>query len=331
MTTSTVRTTGVGSWPGTDLAEALKITFAECPDLPYLPELPDRGAPSALVGRGAALLSGLCVDLQLSGWRLTDGSSREHRLAQATLRDDLDQLEEAAQGYAGELKLSVAGPWTLGALIERPRGDKVLGDPGARRDLGQSLAHGVAEFAQECATRFPEVSLTMQLDEPLLPQVLSGGVRTASGLARHRTISEEEASGAIAAVVSPLKPLGVSVVVHCCAPDFPISLMHAAGVHAVSVDLDQLRTRDWDGLGMAMENGVGLWAGAHPTGGRLSADQVADRVVSPVRRLGLDPAVTTRMVLTPACGLANLDSKAGIAILRTLASAATIVTEQLQE
>jgi hypothetical protein len=35
-----IRSTGVGSWPGIDLAEALRITFAECPDLPYLPELP---------------------------------------------------------------------------------------------------------------------------------------------------------------------------------------------------------------------------------------------------------------------------------------------------
>ncbi len=46
-----VVSSGIGSWPGTDLADALKITFAECPDLPYLPELPARGPHTALIGR----------------------------------------------------------------------------------------------------------------------------------------------------------------------------------------------------------------------------------------------------------------------------------------
>ena len=31
-----IRTTGIGSWPGTDMMDAIKIAFAECPDLPYL-------------------------------------------------------------------------------------------------------------------------------------------------------------------------------------------------------------------------------------------------------------------------------------------------------
>jgi tRNA-specific 2-thiouridylase len=38
-----IRTTGIGSWPGTDMMDAIKIAFAECPDLPYLPELPHAG------------------------------------------------------------------------------------------------------------------------------------------------------------------------------------------------------------------------------------------------------------------------------------------------
>ena len=96
-----IRSTGIGSWPGTDMADAIKIAFAECPDLPYLPELPARGAHAAMIGRSTALLAGLAVDLQPAGWRLTDGSGRDHRLAISTLRSDLDLLEEHAQGYAG--------------------------------------------------------------------------------------------------------------------------------------------------------------------------------------------------------------------------------------
>ena len=39
--------TGVGSLPGTDPAEAVRIVVGELPDLPHLPELPGRGARRA--------------------------------------------------------------------------------------------------------------------------------------------------------------------------------------------------------------------------------------------------------------------------------------------
>src|SRR3712207_7053818 len=41
-------------------------------------------------------------------------------------------------------KVHVAGPWTLAAGLERTRGDRAVVDPGARRDLAQSLAEGIA-------------------------------------------------------------------------------------------------------------------------------------------------------------------------------------------
>ena len=67
ITIEGVVSSGIGSWPGTDLADALKITFAECPDLPYLPELPARGPHAAMIGRGTALLTGLGVELTSLG------------------------------------------------------------------------------------------------------------------------------------------------------------------------------------------------------------------------------------------------------------------------
>ena len=43
--------TGVGSLPGTDMVEAIKLVFGELPDLPHLPELPGRGPGAELIGR----------------------------------------------------------------------------------------------------------------------------------------------------------------------------------------------------------------------------------------------------------------------------------------
>ena len=110
---------------------------------PTCPSCRPAGRTPSSSGRGTALLAGLAVDLQPAGWRLTDASSRDHRAARSTLRSDLDVLEEQAQDYAGPYKISVAGPWTLAATLERPRGDRVLADSGARRDVGQSLAEGI--------------------------------------------------------------------------------------------------------------------------------------------------------------------------------------------
>ncbi len=328
-----VQTTGIGSWPGTDMVDAIKITFAECPDLPYLPELPARGAHAQLIGRSTAFLAGLAVDLQPAGWRLTDGSGRDHRLAISTLRADLDQLEEQIQGYAGPVKFAVAGPWTLAAMMERPRGDKVLADHGARRDLGQSLAEGVAQLIMEMRRRLPDIEPLVQLDEPLLPRVLAGEIPTASGFSRHRFVDIPEVSAMITQLVDRLRDTSATpTAVHCCAAAAPIDLLWRAGASTVLIDLAQLTSRDWDAIGPAMEAGLRLGAGALPTDRSATADDVARTVLRPLRDIGIDPQIAAgQLIITPACGLSAFTRDAAIRALRTLRTAAGIVTEQLAD
>jgi methionine synthase II (cobalamin-independent) len=311
------------------MADAVKIAFAECPDLPYLPELPARGAYAQLVGRSTAFLAGLAVDLQSAGWRLTDASSRDHRLAVSTLRADLDTLEEHAQGYQGTVKLSVAGPWTLAATMERPRGDRVLADPGARRDVNQSLAEGIAQLVAELARRLPDIEPLIQLDEPMLPAVLAGSIPNASGLSRHRAIEPSEVSGAISYALHRLAPTPVAV--HCCAAGPPIELLRSAGVSGVLLDIDQLTGAEWDVVGASLEAGLWIGMGALPTDRTLGPDQVARRVLDPLCDLSLEPLVAAGIVITPACGLASGTRDSAVSALRTLRSAAQIVSEQLAD
>lgn len=333
IATDGVVSTGIGSWPGADLADALKIAFAECPDLPFLPELPARGPHAALIGRGTAVLTGLGVDLTSAGWRLADVSSRDHRRAVATLRSDLDQLEEIAQGYQGPVKIAVAGPWTLAASLEHPRGDKVLPDPGARRDVAQSLQQGIADLLAELTRRLPDVAVIIQLDEPVLPAVLGGGVATASGLGRHRAVDVPEVSTVYTRLVEQLGD--TPVIVHSCAPGTPIAMLSRTGIRGLALDLGLLGTADWDALGAALEDGRWLVAGALPTSDPSaalpSADRVAATVLDPVRRLGLPPEISTHTVISPACGLAGFSRQAAISALRTVRSAAGIVSERLHD
>jgi methionine synthase II (cobalamin-independent) len=325
-----IRTTGIGSWPGTDISDAIKIAFAECAEFPYLPELPARGAYAEMIGRSTAFLAGLAVDLQPAGWRLTDASGRDHRLAISTLRADLDLLEEHAQGYQGTIKLSVAGPWTMAAMMERPRGDRLLADRGARRDLGQSLAEGIAQLVAELIRRLPDVEFSIQLDEPLLPAVLAGSIATASGLSRHSAIEVSEVSGAISHTVHRLAPTPIAV--HCCATVPPIELIRSAGASGVLVDVDKLSGADWDAVGPSLEAGLWVGLGALPTDGGLGPDQLSRRVLRRLRDLNLDPELlAAQTVITPACGLASATRDGAVRALRTLRTAAQIVTEQLAD
>jgi methionine synthase II (cobalamin-independent) len=324
-----VRSTGVGSWPGTDMMDAIKIAFEECPDLPYLPELPARGPYAEMIGRSTAFLAGLAADLQPAGWRLTTASGRDHRLAISTLRTDLDLLEEHVQGYQGMIKLSVTGPWTLAAMMERPRGDRVLADYGARRDLSQSLAEGIAQLVAELSRRLPDVDPLVQLDEPLLPAVLGGTIASASGLLRHRAVEPSEVTAAVIHTVDRLAPTPIAV--HCCASDPPIELLRSGRVTGILVDTDRLSSAEWDEVAASLEAKLWVGLGALPTDQALSPDQVARRVLRPLRDLGIEPSASALIVITPACGLASATRDAAIRALQTVRTAARIVTDQLAD
>ncbi len=128
-----------------------------------------------MIGRTAGLLIDLPVDTTTRGWRLADRPGRDLRRAQSLLARDLDALEEAADGYQGPLKLQVCGPWTMAASLELARSQEpVLADPGALRDLTESLAEGISAHVAGVAARVPGARLLLQVDEPALPAVLAG-------------------------------------------------------------------------------------------------------------------------------------------------------------
>ena len=62
--------TGVGSFPGTEVAEAQRLIFGELPDLPHLAELPERGPGADMIGRSAGFLVDLPVQLYAGRWQI---------------------------------------------------------------------------------------------------------------------------------------------------------------------------------------------------------------------------------------------------------------------
>ncbi|WP_327089811.1 methionine synthase [Nonomuraea sp. NBC_01738] len=315
--------TGVGSHPGEDHFEALRVVFGEVPGLPYLPELPSRGVGADMIGRTAALLVELPVEVQPSGWRLTERPGRDHRRAADHLRRDLDGLEEIGHDYTGPFKLQVCGPWTLAATLELRHGDKALSDQGAVRDLTASLAQGVADHVREVRRRLPGVTeIVLQLDEPGLPGALTGTVPTASGFGRLAAVEPWRVEESMKHFDRPI--------VHCCAPGVPINLLRRAEVRGISVDAAMLRQRDEEAIGEAVEAGMSFLLGVVPSTDRPLPDigVIAKPALDLWRRLGFPPdRLAGQVTLTPACGLAGASPAYARAALRATRRAGDILRD----
>ncbi|WP_435204521.1 methionine synthase [Micromonospora sp. bgisy143] len=321
--------TGIGSLPGTDIAEAQRVVLGELPDLPHLPELPARGPGADLIGRSAGLLVELPVELYAGRWRVAPRPGRDLRRARDLMERDLDQLTEQAEGYAGPIKVQAGGPFTLAASLELPIGGRLLRDPGAVRDLTGSLAEGLREHVAAVARRLPQASVLLQLDEPSLPTVLAGRVPTESGLGAYRAVESADAAALLRTVVDAV---AVPTVVHCCAPDVPLELIRSTGAVAVALDLDLVT--DLDPLGEAIDAGLGLLAGAAPAGppsagGAPTSGQIAERVRRVWDRLGFPRRQLARqVVVTPACGLAGATPQYARAVLAACRDAGRRFTEE---
>jgi hypothetical protein len=340
--------TGIGSMPGTNPAEAMRVVAGELPDFPHLPELPDRGPGADLTGRTAALLVEIPVEVTPRGWRLAEHPGRDLARARTMLSSDLDVMEEVLDGFRGPLKIQLCGPWTLAATLELPRTLNVaIADPGAVADLTASLAEGAAAHVAEVAKRVPGARIVVQLDEPALPAVAGGEVPTASGLSRLRPVEAETLRERLAQVIAST---GKYTVVHSCAQAVPFGLIRTAGADAQSFDLSQLRRGEEDAVAEDAEAGLGLLTGVMPAvpapdagaaraagpigpgDGSAEARQAAERVIRLWHRLGLPlDTCPEQAVITPACGLAGATPGQARAALTRCREAGSMLAELIEE
>lgn len=325
----------MGSLPGTAIREAVQLVIDEVAAFPHLPEQPARGPGGEMVGRALALLPDFPAAWGPTGWALTDRPGHETRRSAAYLGEDLDAAEELLEGWTGPFKVQLCGPWTLAAAIELRSGRKILGDPGARRDLHQAYADALAGHAAEVVKRLPGISLFVQLDEPGLPYVLDGSVPTPSGLTRLAAIDQQVVVASLAAATASVAAQveTARTGVHCCAGSPPLRLFRelhdirdagSPGLGFASVDATLLTPADDDGVGEAVEAGLALMLGLVPTassaapGPAAGSDVVADASEILRRlwqRLGLPVEQLARIVVTPTCGLAGATPQQARAVL----------------
>ncbi|MEV6767950.1 methionine synthase [Nocardia sp. NPDC051030] len=302
--------TGVGSWPGTDAREAAATVVGELGELPHLVELPGRGVGADMIGRVSALLVDMRFDGTTRGYRLAVRPGAVARRAHDLLRTDLDALEEAWEtaGFAGTgrvVKVQVAGPLSLAAEVELPMGHRVLTDPGAVRDLSESLAEGLSNHVAEVGKRLG-AEVLVQLDEPLLTQVLEGSLRGVSVMNTVRAMPEPEALHILDSVINAQSG---PVLVHTCADSPALGFLRRSAAAAVGFDMATIKTPDLDRIGELIDDGKYVALGLVPTTAPakpITWREVAEPGVRLIDRLGLRRRLLAEQVLvSPACGLAG--------------------------
>ena len=289
-----MRATGIGSMPGTHpepISRWIADTFAN--DLIFVPELPARGAPAAMIGRTLGLLD-LDVDMLLGRWRMGAARGLDADRARSMYRQDLDAMEEALEGEPRELKQQFAGPFTLAAGTELRSGQSVLSDAGAVNEMAQAVAHAIGEQTVALARRFGAAPV-IQIDEPSAPAVLAGQIRTTSGYARYHSFSGDQTRHIWGLVTDVIHAAGAKAVVHSCAPDLDARLVREAGFDGISFDMAHTPAND-------------MWAEALEAGVELGPGALEPRAIeSFVQGLGFSlETVHDQLVISPSCGLANL-------------------------
>ncbi len=314
--------TGIGSLPGTSIRAAVQLMIDELPDLLHLPELPARGPGAEMTGRALALLPDFPAQWGPTGWALADRAGHDSRRGVSLLGEDLDAIEELAEGWTGPLKVQLCGPWTLAATVELRSGRKLLADRGATRDLHQAYAQAVTDHVAEVAKRLPGAGLVLQLDEPALPFVLEGGVPTPSGLTRLAAVDIQEVQGVLRAAADAVP--SVLVGVHCCAASPPLRMLRDSGSGFASLDATLLTEHEDDPVGELVEAGIRLLLGIDPT---VEAEASAIPLRGLWHRLGQPPEQLASVVVTPTCGLAEVSPDAARAALRRCAEVARLLTD----
>ena len=278
------RVSGLGLVPGESGSEAAKVIAGECGLAAFVPILSQRGPGADPVGRTAGLLSRVSSDFGIvtvpSGWRLSGSPGRDTVRARSFLSADFDALEEQFQGFTGSLTMSIVGPVSWAGAVEGPRGEKLIRDHGALRDISIALSDVVAETAVDLSRRFSGATLTIQIDEPLVMPATSGAIPTASAFRTYVALDRQFVASLWSPLFTAAQLLGAGFGVNATGGQVPLSDPYISLLRAAHVTrfyhIEAARE-----LGEVIESGAETVWIAPPSGTGMSiASDIADRIGS---------------------------------------------------
>ena len=312
------RATGIGSLPATDVGEAVASVFADCPDLPYWPQLPNVSVAEGMNEQASAGLPGLVKEekrlriVQDEGFYLgverllaacDTGDASAAALAPEAAAAFEPFIRQVTSRATPEAKGQIAGPVTVGMAILGEDGNPILYDDVLREVLVKFLHLRVRWQAERIAAAGARP--VVFVDEPSL----------ASFGTPFFGWGKEQVQETLGAVASGAETVGS----HCCSnTDWPI-LLGCREVSIVSFDAfgfadNFLIYRD-DIAAFLGRGGTIAW-GIAPTDPEAAAAATVEslrerllREVEKVEALGFArDQILRQSLITPACGLGTRDA-----------------------
>ena len=280
--------------------------------MPLLPETPGARPGADIIGRAAGILVDLPVDLQPSGWRFVDRPGRDAARTASFLREDLDELAEAYEGYAGPSRSRSPGrgpsqprssspaasarSWTPArAPTWRRRWPTASGRTWPTCDgscrVPRSSSSSTSRRCRRCSRARcprPRASAGCEPSTRRSPRGARDG-------ARRPRRSDRRAL---------LPPLGATA----AAPG------HRRG--ALAVDLTAASPARWESVAATLDGGTGVYAGVLATDGSGTDSAARALVLEGLERAGLSADALRGLVVTPACGLASLTPEGARTVVR---------------
>ena len=301
--------TGTGPWPGTDALEAQSVVVGDLVDTP----VGGRGAavhraagrarpverPGRARGRAARRAADRARRRTAGSWRTTPAATwagRRRTCARTSTRSRWPRT-----GTRARSSCRCSGPMTLAASLYLSRGDRVLSDAGAVRELAASLAAGIAEHLaalRRCRARRRPIVL---LHEPLLAQVMAGVLPSFSGYSALRSVPGPVAAAPPRGRRGGRAAAGASsVVVHGGTAWSSLGAIRASGADGFALAVAALDERSWERVAEVVEGGLAFWPELPPQASSQCAGPdvagQADLLLRPWRSVGL-PAGRLRDVV----------------------------------
>lgn len=336
-------TTGIGSLPHEDTAEALDLVFRYCPQVPFWPQLPRRSPQEGMI---AQFTEGLpCLEVTEEGV-VFDAKDKEGELERFyeniihkrteyfkisphyadglyAFRERIRQDGRLRSGIS-RIKCHITGPFTLAAGIKDERGLALLHD----RVFLQAIIEGLAMKALWQIGFFEEFGkeIIVFIDEPYLGCFGSA----------YTPVNREDVVKGLAELTQKISSRGrVLTGVHCCGNTDWSMFTEVPHIDIINFDafgyLDKLTLYARELEGFFARGGALCW-GIAPTlefKGAETPESLLARIKHGVALLsskGVPEQLIWRdLFVSPACGLGTVDVPRAQKVFALLAAAARLL------
>ncbi len=310
-------TTGIGSLPHTDPAEACRIVM-DSVDIPFWPQLPGRSFLESMVPQYSEGFPYITID----GDTVHIGEAEEAAVSAfyeaVAAKTGFPISEEYAAGFYAfidilkrenrhfdTIKGHITGPLTF-SLSLTDRQKRPLFFDEELRDLSLELLKGKVSWQIERLTTYAD-QLLIFIDEPIL---------TALGTSTYIGVSNEEASRMLKEIVDYIKECGAMAGIHCCGrSDWPVVL--SSGIDVFNFDCYDY----WDTLSIYPEEiGTYIEEGGYIAWGVVPTTEAVREAELPLLKDKLESGLTSlekigvpkdrlrqQALITPSCGAGSLN------------------------